>query len=254
MNNFNEAELELMLSQLKDKNDVPKWMEIVAQQIDTQPAVAEKILRKINEIIPEKPILIYNHALSLDRMGKYEEAESLYQDTIVLDLNDMDARNNYAILLKKQKRYPEAENQYRQIIERKPDYHYAYCNYANLLRDQGKTDEAEAMYKHALKLCSTYTDALQNYATMLDNAGRNIEASQYYKKLITHNPSLRQKLISRQIVFLLLSVIVAISILHVKSVPIVWGIILFIPIAAITCAILFLLLFIIRTIISGLMK
>ncbi|KAH8729862.1 P-loop containing nucleoside triphosphate hydrolase protein, partial [Ilyonectria robusta] len=121
-----------------------------------------------DEVVKSKSDLLYNTAESNYILGKYQNAEGLYQDTLALGrqvLGDKHPRtltsmNNLAVVLQSQGKYEEAEAMHRKTLaltrQVLGDEHLytltSISNLAGVLQSQGKYEEAEAMHRKTLAL------------------------------------------------------------------------------------------------------
>ncbi len=108
------------------------------------------------------------HALTIDALGKYAEAESLYRQALEIGEKTIGTEhpnyairlNNLANLLHAMGRHDEAEPLYRQALEidantigtEHPDYATRLSNLALLLHDKGRHGEAGPLYVEALEI------------------------------------------------------------------------------------------------------
>ena len=89
--------------------------------------------------------------------------------------------NNYAILLKDIGRLEEAESHYLESLRLDPDSSRAHSNYANLLKDIGRLEEAESHHLEALRLNPDGSSAHNNYAILLCVKGDIDGALKYFR-------------------------------------------------------------------------
>ncbi|MFO1141198.1 MAG: tetratricopeptide repeat protein [Amaricoccus sp.] len=135
---------------------------------------------------PQQAAALNEHALTLDALGRYAEAETLYRRAIdiaatnpAVPLSDAASwLNNLANLCRTTGRTYEAESLFRASLERTlellgPD-HPAYAtrlsNLAGVLRTTGRGAEAETLYREALTIDGkALGEAHPDYATDLNN-------------------------------------------------------------------------------------
>ncbi|GAB1310659.1 hypothetical protein MFIFM68171_00869 [Madurella fahalii] len=145
-----------------------------------------------------KSSLLFKAAKSTSMLGKYQDAEALYRQTLKLQIRVLGAEypdtltsiNNLANTLDRQGKYEEAEALYRQTLKLQtrvlgaeyPDTLTSINNLANTLDSinnlantlysQGKYEEAEALYR------------INNLANTLDRQGKYKEAEALYRQTL----------------------------------------------------------------------
>ena len=111
-----------------------------------------------------------------DRQGKrisYEEALAVYEQTLHLDPNNLDAWNNKGNALWHLKRYQEALAAYEHTLHLDPNNIKAWYNKGNALWCLKRYKEALAAYEHALHLDSSNLPALLGKMSTLFRAQEN---------------------------------------------------------------------------------
>jgi len=86
---------------------------------------------------------------TLQGLGRLDEAEVSYKQSIALKPDYAEAHSNLGATLQELRRLEEAEASYRQAIVLKPDYAEAHYNLGLTLKELGRLDEAEASHKKA---------------------------------------------------------------------------------------------------------
>lgn len=149
----------------------------------------------------------YNeHALTLDNLGRYEDAELLYRQSIealekVVGVEDSDYAtrlNNLAAVLHSQDRIEEAALLYRQALEIDgeiagtihPDYATRLSNFAGILRTQGLYGESEHICRQVIEIDAKsigpdhpeHAIHLNNLALTLEVLGKYDEAEKYFRQ------------------------------------------------------------------------
>ena len=149
-----------------------------------------------------------NLAVLYHSQGKYDEAESLYQQNLKMrrkllgddHLDVVTSLNNLAKLYNSQGRYDEAEHLYQQALETRrkllgddhPDVATSLNNLAKLYNSQGRYDEAEHLYQQALEmrrklLGDDHPDvatSLNNLAELYNSQGRYDEAEHFSQQTL----------------------------------------------------------------------
>ncbi|HKQ47667.1 MAG TPA: tetratricopeptide repeat protein [Phycisphaerae bacterium] len=110
---------------------------IVAQQ-DKDHAAAMDLYRQALAIRPNHRDALYNMAISLDAVGRTDEAVSYYRDTIRADASFPDARINLGNILARRGQTTEALAEYQAALRIAPNHPVARANYEGLSRQQSK--------------------------------------------------------------------------------------------------------------------
>jgi tetratricopeptide (TPR) repeat protein len=126
--------------------------------------------------------------ITLQELGRLEEAEASYTQAIAFEPDLAEAYNNLSTTLQELGRLDEAEASYTQAIGLKPDYTEAHNNLGNTLKELGRLEEAEASYRQAIVLKPDYAEAYSNLGVMLQELGRLDEAEANYTQAIALKP------------------------------------------------------------------
>lgn len=130
----------------------------------------------------------YNLGVSLQKLGKLDEAEASYKKAIELKPNYFQALNNLGSVLQKIGKLDESEASYKKAIKFKSDFIQAHNNLGLLLQNIGKLDEAEASFKQAIKFRPDIPEIYNNLGNLLKDLGRFEDAEANYKKAIELKP------------------------------------------------------------------
>ena len=130
----------------------------------------------------------YNLAITLQELGKLDEAETSYREAIALKPDYTEAYCNLGITLSELGRLDDAEASYRKAITLKPDYAEAYNNLGNLLQEQDKFNDAETSFRQALSLNPNFAEVHGNLGNTLKELGRLDDAVASYREAIKMKP------------------------------------------------------------------
>ncbi|MBF0261034.1 MAG: tetratricopeptide repeat protein [Magnetococcales bacterium] len=131
-------------------------------------------------------------ATSLERQGRYVDAEERYRQALALEPTNGGVWNNLGILLKAHLHRPEeAEAAFRRVIQLDPNLDYLWNNLGNLLRDHlHRPEEAEAAFRRAIELDPTVAHHWNNLGLLLaDHLHRPEEAEAAYRHAIELSPN-----------------------------------------------------------------
>ncbi|KAI1287177.1 kinesin light chain [Xylaria venustula] len=213
----------VMRSWLQEKGEWEKWTTKVVQRlVDKYPFPRHENRETWTKYLPHGQAvlevdgavnternsnLLYNIAESYFILGKYDNAELLYRQTLELKEGGVLGRehpstfnsmNNLANVLDSQGKYKEAETMHRQTLELRegvlgqehPDTLASMNNLALVLDSQGKYEEAETMYRQELELCkgvlgrehpSTFT-SMNNLANVFSRQGKYEKAETMHRQ------------------------------------------------------------------------
>ncbi len=137
-------------------------------------------------------MLYGNLALSLNQLGKYDEAIKQFGHLLHLCPDDPDAHANIAVALALQNKLDEAVNHYKQALRLKPDDPGVHINIGKAFAQQNNFDEALRHWNIALNLTapkSTVHLQLRNLmAEQLAKHGRIPQAVEQFKELLRITP------------------------------------------------------------------
>jgi hypothetical protein len=105
-----------------------------------------------------------NKGVSLNKLKRYEESLSYYDQAIKLKSDYAKAWNNKGVSLNKLKRYEESLSYYDQAIKLKSDYAEAWNNKGVSLNKLKRYEESLSYYDQAIKLKSDYAEAFYGKA------------------------------------------------------------------------------------------
>jgi tetratricopeptide (TPR) repeat protein len=131
----------------------------------------------------------YTHGVSLDNLGRYEEAIASYDRAIEIDPNHSNAHNNRGVSLDKLGRYEEAITSCDRAIEIEPNHSNAHHNHGVSLNNLGRYEEAIASYDRAIEIDPNHSNTHNDRGISLDNLGRYEEAIASYDRAIEIDPN-----------------------------------------------------------------
>jgi len=97
-------------------------------------------------------VALYEKAKLFQKSGRLQEAKQLYEETLNLDPDYVDALNNLGVIHIHDKKYAAAQSNFEKAIWLKPDYVDPYYNLACLHALQGKVTESLRYLKRAVSL------------------------------------------------------------------------------------------------------
>jgi Flp pilus assembly protein TadD len=133
----------------------------------------------------DRPHYYSNAAITLQMLGRLDEAEACCRAALHLKPDYLVAHNNLGLILRQAARFEEAEAAYRAALRHKPDFAEAYNNLGNVLCQSGRHAEAEPAYRAALHLPAApglHDEAAYNLSLLLLVTGRLEEGWQHYER------------------------------------------------------------------------
>ena len=100
-----------------------------------------------------------NIGITLQELGKFNEAEASYKQAIALKPNYTEAHNNLGEALNELGKLNEAEASYKQAIALKPDFAVTHYNLGITFKEQSRFDDAESSLRQAITLKPNYAEA-----------------------------------------------------------------------------------------------
>jgi tetratricopeptide (TPR) repeat protein len=131
-------------------------------------------------------------ALTWQQSQAYEDAETLWRDTLRKNPGAWMAHSNLGNWLVTRGELNEAVDHYRAALRFKPDYAEVHNNLGNALALQGKADEAIEHYRQALQLRPDYAEAHNNLGYLQASQGRVEEAIAHYRRALQAAPNYAQ--------------------------------------------------------------
>ncbi len=146
-------------------------------------------VEKLQRVIAATPDFMRAHdnlGLSLEALGRYEEAEAAYKKAIELNRQKKPSSPwpplNLGIMLSKLGRRDEAETYLREALEYKPDFAQAHYRLGMILEKWGKLEEAIAEFRQAADLDPDYTEPVYAMARLYRRTGDMKQARKALKE------------------------------------------------------------------------
>jgi tetratricopeptide (TPR) repeat protein len=124
-----------------------------------------------------------------NRAHVYQNAETLWRDTLTKNPRCWMAYNNLGLTQRHAGKVQDAIASYRQSLQINPDNAEAHYNLGNSLLDIGKVNDAIAEYEQALRIQPDSASAQNGLAMALVRAGRIQDAIARYQRSLQTNPN-----------------------------------------------------------------
>jgi tetratricopeptide (TPR) repeat protein/mono/diheme cytochrome c family protein len=132
-----------------------------------QPVRALEHFAAVSRLEPRSPAAHFNEGVTLEALGRREEAKAQYEESIRLDPSYARAHNNLANILYIGRRLHEAAIEYRAVLQFDPTNIDARCNLARILTETNRPSEAVAQYRAALAQPPQSVACIVNFAWLL---------------------------------------------------------------------------------------
>ena len=107
---------------------------------------AYRQLREAIDINPSNPAWLFNAGLTLDAMGKFDEAIELYEQALEMAGDDPEILNCIAVDYTRNGMYDKSLEIFEQIEQIDPEFEPGYCNRIITYAEMDKHDKAEEMF------------------------------------------------------------------------------------------------------------
>ena len=145
-------------------------------------------IRNCSSFEPLNPEALCNLGVALFSLGRYEEAERYYRQSLEINPMSSETLCNLAALL--QGNAPEAEKYLRRALKINPKYADARSKLGLVLIFAGRLREAKAACKKALKVEPRHAEALLGLGQIARSEGRFEEAEIFVKRALKVAPNL----------------------------------------------------------------
>lgn len=147
----------------------------------------EEARRRVAPAVAAAVILVLG-TITWHQARAYQDAETLWRDTLRKNPAAWIAHNNLGTLLRSDGKLEEAVVHYREVLRLKPDHAEAHYNWANALAAERKYQDAVPHYREAIRIRPSYAKAHFNLATTLVNLGRVEESLPHYREGLRLHP------------------------------------------------------------------
>ena len=126
--------------------------------------------------------------VSLNNLGRVDEAVTSYRQVIILEPRFAEAHNNLGNALKILGSFDEAVLSFRKAIELQPSYAEAYYNLGLSFQELNQLAEAEASYRQAITIKCDHVEAHTNLGLILHENGSMEKSEASYREAIGLRP------------------------------------------------------------------
>lgn len=130
-----------------------------------------------------------NLGVTLESMGRYDEAAPHYEEAARLNPLWPEALNNSGIVLARRGRTEEAIARFETALRVRPGFARAHNNLATALSSIGRADEAFEHFRRAVELDPSYVDARVALALLMERRGDLAGARQNYQVAASQAPN-----------------------------------------------------------------
>jgi Flp pilus assembly protein TadD len=134
---------------------------------------------------PEPPLFA---AVTLEKMGRFADAEQEYRVVVGLQPNSTDALAGLANLYMRGHKFPEALEVLRKLASLHPEDAGAHMQLGRMLATAGQNDAAIAELQSSIKLDAQDAGAQLDLAELYVKTGKNDQAQALYQSLLASRP------------------------------------------------------------------
>ena len=164
-------------------------------QLEAAEKSYRNIVKNISNIttLPESiqsiyPLVLIEFATVLQKQFKYDEAIQIYQSSLLLKPDLIDAYNNLGTIFQKQGKPNEAIKIYKKGLEVDLNWAEGYNKIASIFQEKDDFKQAEQYYQEAIQVNPQFASAYNNLGNIFKDQGKLEEAVQVYQKAIQINP------------------------------------------------------------------
>ena len=137
---------------------------------------------------PDLLPLILERAITLEALGRDEEAEASYRRVFEANPQNFPALNNLARIAYKSGRRVEAFHLYKEAVIRHPENAKAHANFGFMLLRGDDAASARLHYERALKISPNDVEAHRGLSLALNVLGETASAAVHYEQGFDRNP------------------------------------------------------------------
>ena len=132
---------------------------------------------------------IFKLAIKNHKNNNFKLAEQLYNESLNINSNSVEALNNLGILFNQLAKYNQSITCYEKAVKINPDYVPAYNNLGFAFNKLGKYKNAINCYEKALQIKPNDADALYNLANTFKELGEFKKAINFYENVLKISPN-----------------------------------------------------------------
>ena len=148
---------------------------------------ADTLYEESIRLTPNREDLV--RGIRLQRMGNLREAERIYQAVLAKDPEDVDALRLLAGIAMQAKQHGDAEVLLARAVEIAPDFYQGWMDLGNAQREQDRLDEALESYRRAMRLKPELPQPYTGAGMALGMAGRHAEAIEMFEAGLAQGPA-----------------------------------------------------------------
>lgn len=150
---------------------------------------AQALYQRVLRTDPDHPRALHFAGVLAHQQQHNDDALALIERSLALQPGEADWYSNLGIVSQSAGQVERAIEAYQHAIELDPDHANAYSNLGVVLRAVGRPADAEAAYRAAIRLNPDHIDAHTNLGILLTALNRPEEAAACYCKVITLRPT-----------------------------------------------------------------
>jgi protein O-GlcNAc transferase len=151
---------------------------------------AESLMQEVLRKQPDNLKSLNFLGMILYKLGKYEPALAYFRKALTYAPRSADLHYNAGNVLKDSGRFDEAITHYQSALQANPEHFESLHNLGNVYQRKNQVDQAILYYQEALKRNPNIADAYYNLGTIAQDKKYLNEAVLFYQKALQLNPNL----------------------------------------------------------------
>lgn len=180
-----ESQAELLLTRFPRSGFTWK---LLCAALQMQGKKALGALQKAAELLPADAEAQHNLGLTLQDLGRYDEAVASYQRALKINPDNPELHNALGTASQELGQHDVAAKCYKKVLQFNPNFLAAHINLGISLQEQGQLDSSAESFRHALRIDPNCSEALRGLGNVLFKLGQFDDALNQYSAALTVSP------------------------------------------------------------------
>ena len=132
---------------------------------------------------------IFALAIQNHQKNNLQIAENLYKETLKINPNHVDARNNLGIIFQALGKFQKARSCYEKAIQIQPEAYASYYNLGLVFKELGELQKAVDCHQKSIQIQPNHIDAYSNLGIVFKKLGEHQKAISCFEKAIKIQPN-----------------------------------------------------------------
>ena len=151
--------------------------------------VAENLYNETLKLNPNHVDAHNNLGVILLQSGELQKAKSCFEKTIEINPSNASAHNNLGVIFKNLAEFQKAKGCYEKAIEINPSYASAYNNLGIVFKKLKELQKAKNCFEKTIKINPNHIDSYNNLGVVFQELGEIQKAKSCFEKVIKINPN-----------------------------------------------------------------